>query len=140
MAPETEVATGRRHFLSSWWGLLKLVAGVILCYPLLRFVRFNVPPKPRFIKVEKKLLVGDVHLDPEFALFVTENEAWAISRTCTHLGCRLNFSQKDKQLICPCHQSKFSTKGKRLDGPAQRDLSVFKVEALGEGKGYMVTV
>ncbi len=140
MSPESECSVGRRHFLSSWWNWLKLAAGLLLCYPLLRFVRFNVPKKPRFIKVEKKLLIGDVHLDPEFALFVTAEKAWAISRTCTHLGCRLNFSEKDKQLICPCHQSKFSPQGKRLDGPAQRDLPLFKVEALGEGKGYMVTV
>jgi Rieske Fe-S protein len=140
MVPEVDDSVGRRQFLSSWWSWLKLVAGLVLCYPLLRFVRFNVPPKPRFIKVEKKILVGDVHLDPEFALFVSDKGAWAISRTCTHLGCRLNYSEKDKLLICPCHQSKFSTQGKRLDGPAQRDLPVFKVEALGEGKGYMVTV
>jgi cytochrome b6-f complex iron-sulfur subunit len=140
MVPETKDFVERRHFLSSWWGWLKLVTGIVLCYPFLSFVRFNVPKKPRFIKVEKKLLVGDVHLDPEFALFVMEKGAWAISRTCTHLGCRLNYSEKDKQLICPCHQSKFSPQGKRLDGPAQKDLPVFKVEALSEGKGYMVTV
>lgn len=140
MSRKSEGAVGRRRFLSTWWDWLKLAAAAILCYPVLRFVRFNVPKKPRFIKVEKKLLVGDVHLDPEFALFVTAKGARAISRTCTHLGCRLNFSEQDKQLICPCHQSKFSTQGKRLAGPAQRDLPVFKVEALGEGKGYMVTV
>jgi cytochrome b6-f complex iron-sulfur subunit len=140
MVHNTEGPGERRHFLSSGWSLLKLLTGLILCYPVLRFVRFNVPKKPRFIKVEKKLLVGDVHLDPEFALFVAEKEAWAISRTCTHLGCRLSFSEKDKQLICPCHQSKFSPHGKRIAGPAQKDLPIFKVEALGEGKGYIVTV
>ncbi|MEN8257653.1 MAG: Rieske 2Fe-2S domain-containing protein [Thermodesulfobacteriota bacterium] len=140
MGRKAEGPGERRHFLSSGWSWLKLFAGFILCYPALRFVRFNVPAKPRFIKVEKKLLIGDVHLDPEFALFVAEKEAWAISRTCTHLGCRLNFSEKDKQLICPCHQSKFSPHGKRLAGPAQKDLAQFKVEALGEGKGYIVTV
>ncbi len=140
MARKVEGSEGRRHFLTSWWNLLKLAAGLVLCYPLLSFVRFNVPKKQRFIKVEKRLLAGDVHLDPEFALFVSEKQAWAISRTCTHLGCRLNFSEKDKQMICPCHQSKFSPPVKRLDGPATKDLPVFKVEALGEGKGYMVTV
>ncbi|MDR9502077.1 MAG: ubiquinol-cytochrome c reductase iron-sulfur subunit [Desulfurivibrionaceae bacterium] len=140
MTPETGDPAGRRRFLTSWWGWLKLAAGVLLCYPLWRFVRFHVPPKPRFIKVEKRLLAGDVHLDPEFALFVTAEKAWAVSRTCTHLGCRLNFSQEEKQFICPCHQSRFSPQGKRLDGPAQKDLPVFKVEPLGEGKGYMVTV
>lgn len=140
MVREIEGDGGRRNFLASGWSWLKVLSAGALCYPLLRFVHFNVPKKPRFVKVEKKLLVGDVHLDPEFALFVTEKEAWAISRTCTHLGCRLNFSEKDKQLICPCHQSKFSRHGKRLAGPAQKDLPVFKVEALGQGKGYMVTV
>ena len=140
MAPKDVELGERRHFLSSGWNWLKLVAGVLFCYPIIRFVRFNVPPKPRFIKVEKKLLVGDVHLDQEFALFVTEKDTWAISRTCTHLGCRLNFSEEDKQLICPCHQSKFTPHGKRLAGPAQKDLPTYKVEPLGEGKGYIVTI
>lgn len=130
----------RRQFFSSGWGWLKVLVGLILAYPLFRFVRFTVPKKPRFIKVEKRLLVGDVHLDPEFALFVGKDQVWAISRTCTHLGCRLNYSQEEGQMICPCHQSRFSPHGKRLAGPAQKDLPVYKVDPLGEGKGYMVTV
>lgn len=140
MAPKVEDQLARRSFFVSGWSWLKIGAGLVLSVPIFKFIHFNVPKKPRFIKVEKRLLVGDVHLDPEFALFVTASKVWAVSRTCTHLGCRLSYSQQDKQLICPCHQSKFSPQGKRLAGPAQKDLPIFKVEALGEGKGYIVTV
>lgn len=140
MTPEQGHNRPRRHFFSSGWNWLKLVIGLVVAYPLLRFVRFNVPRKPRHIKVEKKILVGDVHLDADFALFVGEHEVWAISRTCTHLGCRLNYSEEEGQMICPCHQSRFSRHGHRLAGPAQKDLPLYKVEALGQEKGYMVTI
>jgi Rieske Fe-S protein len=101
-----------------------------------------VPKKPRLVKVEKQLKVGDVYLDQEFVLFHDASDTWAVSRTCTHLGCRLNFSEKDHLLICPCHQSMFTTRGERVAGPAKRNLPLFAVERIseGNGKGYIVSL
>ncbi len=129
---------GRRAYLLSGWGLIKFGALLSFLYPVFRFVKFYIPPKPRFVRVEKKLLVGDVHLDPDFILFVGENKVWAVSRKCTHLGCRLNFSEEAAQLICPCHHSKFTTAGIRVAGPAKDNLTQYPVESLAEKKGFMV--
>ncbi len=134
-------AKDRRKFFMRGWDLLKLVAGLTLLYPLLQFIRFHVPKAPRYVKVEKTLLAGEVHLDPDFVLFVGQEKVWAVSRICTHLGCRLHFSQEENLLICPCHQSKFTPQGKRIAGPAQKDLAPYGVEALGDdGKGYVVVI
>lgn len=129
---------GRRAYLLSFWGLIKFGALLSFFYPVFRFVKFYIPPKPRFVRVEKKLLVGDVHLDPDFILFVGKNKAWAVSRKCTHLGCRLNFSEEAGHLICPCHHSKFTTAGIRVAGPAKDNLVQYPVESLAEKKGFMV--
>lgn len=128
----------RRTFLLSGWGFVKLGALLSFLYPVFTFIKFYIPPKPRFVRVEKKLLVGDVHLDPDFILFVGENKAWAVSRKCTHLGCRLNFSEETKHLLCPCHHSQFTTDGVRVAGPAKENLSQYPVEPLAENKGFMV--
>ena len=48
-----------------------------------------------------------------------------LSSRCTHLGCTVN---------CPCHDAKFSSEGKVLDGPPPRPLDQytdFKVDADG---------
>lgn len=142
MNEEAGMAESRRGVLRDGWNWIRLAAVAALCYPLFRFLAFNVPKKPRLVKVEKLMKPGDVYLDQEFALFLDEKEAWAVSRTCTHLGCRLNYSEKEHQLICPCHQSKFTPKGERLDGPAKRNLPLFRVEKLSDPKktGYIVSL
>ncbi len=132
--------TARRSFFLSSWGFIKIGAVLAFFYPVFRFVKFYIPPKPRFVRVEKRLLVGDVHLDPDFVLFVGKNGSWAVSRKCTHLGCRLNFSEETKHLICPCHHSKFTTDGVRIAGPAKDNLATYPVEPLAENKGFMVTL
>lgn len=45
---------------------------------------------------------------------------------CTHNGCELNVG--GGIYSCPCHGSEFSTRGKVLEGPADRDLKTFKTE------------
>ncbi|RJX26900.1 MAG: ubiquinol-cytochrome c reductase iron-sulfur subunit [Desulfurivibrio sp.] len=136
------MAEERRMFLQNSWVWVRLAAVAALCYPLLRFVKFKVPKKPQLVKVEKLMKVGDVHLDQEFVLFRDESGIWAVSRICTHLGCRLNFSEQEHLLICPCHQSRFTTRGVRISGPAERNLPQFAVEKMsGENaKGYIVSL
>ena len=131
---------GRRSFLGRSWGWLKVMAALIFAYPLLRFVRFHVPKAPRYVKVMKKILPGEVHVDSDFILFVQPEKVWAVSRICTHLGCRLHFNQEKEMLICPCHQSQFTPAGKRTAGPARKNLAIYGVEPLGDGKGYVVKI
>ena len=141
---KSDTSGERRNFLRdmmSWTGAFISTA---LLYPLFRFAGFTVKPKPRHIKVAAPLPVSGFHAERDFILFVREEQTWAVSRTCTHLGCRINFLE-DKQLIeCPCHQSRFTAQGKRLRGPAERDLPVYEVavqkDADGSISGYVVTM
>jgi len=47
---------------------------------------------------------------------------YALSSTCTHLGCTLNYDVVAERFRCPCHGSVFDRSGKRLSGPATKDL------------------
>jgi Rieske Fe-S protein len=111
-------------------------------YPVFRFLGFHLPAKPVKIKIYKTLRPDGFFIQKEFILFNHPEKPWAVSRTCTHLGCRLNLNEIDKLLVCPCHQSKFDLQGQRTDGPAKKNLPVFKVEQFSgkEGEGFIVTM
>ncbi|WP_028582967.1 QcrA and Rieske domain-containing protein [Desulfogranum mediterraneum] len=115
-----------RRLLNWSGGLLVLLLG----YPLFRYSRFRVKAKPRYVTVAAPLPLSGYHSEQDFILFAGQKGegALAVSRTCTHLGCKIQYLEDKKYIECPCHQSRFSTRGKRLTGPAQRDLPTYGVE------------
>jgi len=123
----------RRRFL--------LIFGLsALCYPILRFLGFKVPTEPRLVEIKATLSPGVFFLGPDFILFEGEQGPWAVSRKCTHLGCKINYLANEGFLECPCHQSRFTPQGEVIQGPAKRPLSPFKVEKLDNSGGYIVTI
>ena len=60
------------------------------------------------------------------------------SARCPHLGCRLEFNSKKKRFQCPCHGSIFSTQGRRLQGPAQKDMTDLDFRLDKKEGGYKV--
>ncbi len=115
-------------------------ATVAALYPILRFLGFSIPRKPRIIEVSAPLPLAGFHLGPDYILFDNGKQAWALSRRCTHLGCTINFREKEKYLECPCHQSRFSPEGKVLHGPAEKPLPRYQVEKLKDDGGYIITI
>lgn len=134
MAPSSKPirSSSKRKFLL-------FLASFAILVPIIRFLGFTVPKKPKIVEVTKPLQDGEFFVAPEFILFEQDNKSWAVSRRCTHLGCTVNFHEKKKIIECPCHQSRFAATGEVLRGPAKRDLSRFEVEKL-EGEGYLVTI
>ncbi|OUL33424.1 UDP-galactopyranose mutase [Nostoc sp. T09] len=85
----------------------------------------NVPfwVKRNSVVVDEKIeYFGAV--DEVFAAQIGSQEA--ISLTCTHQGCTVKKTD-DGKFHCPCHGAVFAADGKVLKGPAQGDLTKFKV-------------
>jgi len=53
---------------------------------------------------------------------------YALSTTCTHLGCTPNWLDSEKKFKCPCHGSGFKMSGVNFEGPAPRPLERWSVK------------
>ncbi len=134
----------RRHLLIRVTQGVLAVTALALLRPLFRFTGFTVKRKPRHIVVHKTLPARNVYTEHDFILFILATGPLAVSRICTHLGCRVNYRKELGLIECPCHQSRFTRRGKRVAGPAKRNLPTYPVKIIkdnnGKATGYMVTL
>ncbi|WP_028579792.1 ubiquinol-cytochrome c reductase iron-sulfur subunit [Desulfogranum japonicum] len=135
-------AKSRRALLKRLFGWSVSGALLALLYPFFRFTRYQPKPKPRYVTVPGPLPLSGYRQEKDFILFANQKGTHAVSRTCTHLGCRVNYLEDKEYIECPCHQSRFSQSGERLAGPAERNLPIYKVEVQnndnGKAQAYVV--
>jgi cytochrome b6-f complex iron-sulfur subunit len=62
---------------------------------------------------------------------------YALSTTCTHLGCTPNWLEREQKFKCPCHGSGFYITGINFEGPAPRPLERW---AIGIGEDGQIVV
>lgn len=120
--------------------VLTLLGSLPLLYPICRLAAFHVPKKPVLVNISKPVPTGGHYVASDFVLFDRDNTAWALSRKCTHLGCKLTYHEDRDIFECPCHQSQFhATTGAVLHGPATEPLVFFPVEKRDSEPCYVVT-
>ncbi len=56
----------------------------------------------------------------------------ALSRTCTHLGCLVEYHHAQQRLVCPCHAGNFDLEGNVLSGPPPKSLTAIPFRIEGE--------
>jgi len=61
---------------------------------------------------------------------VTGDDILALSATCAHLGCNVNYDEQTGGFKCPCHSGAYDSTGKNISGPPPRprDRLVAKIE------------
>jgi len=132
----------RRFFLFTWIGigwftLTATLVGMVL--GTLRFLFPNVLSEP-----PSSFKAGDANSFEEGKVEdkFKDRGAWvilgrddnnrriiyALSTTCTHLGCTPNWLDAEKKFKCPCHGSGFKISGVNFEGPAPRPLERYSVK------------
>jgi len=70
--------------------------------------------------------------DANLVLFRDDEGFYAISTTCTHLGCIVSYAKQG--FACPCHGSRFDSRGRVVGGPAPRPLPWLEVGRAADGQ------
>jgi cytochrome b6-f complex iron-sulfur subunit len=142
-------STGRRSalltLLSSFAIAWTAFTGTMLVW-LLGTVRFLFPnvlsEPPSRVKVGFKTeyedgKVVDRYKDQNFWIVRYQGIIYALSTTCTHLGCTPNWLESAQKFKCPCHGSGFYITGVNFEGPAPRPLERW---GLSEGEDGQLVV
>ena len=138
---------GRRFFLAalvgSWIavGWTTMVASLGLMFlGTLRFLFPNVlsePPsriKVGFPDDYEEGKVVDRFKDKHAWIVRHDGVIYALSTTCTHLGCTPNWLEREQKFKCPCHGSGFYITGINFEGPAPRPLERWAVAVGDDGQ------
>jgi cytochrome b6-f complex iron-sulfur subunit len=75
--------------------------------------------------------VVDKFKDKNMWIVRNEGKIYALSTTCTHLGCTPNWLESAAKFKCPCHGSGFYISGINFEGPAPRPLERWSL-AIGD--------
>jgi len=147
--PAAKKGTGddRRGFLNlilgSWfafaWTTMTAALGM-WTLGTLRFLFPNVlaePPsrvKVGFPEAFEEGKVTDKFKDQNIWVVRHDGTIYALSTTCTHLGCTPNWLESAQKFKCPCHGSGFYISGINFEGPAPRPLERWAVAVGDDGQ------
>ncbi|MDJ0508009.1 MAG: FAD-dependent oxidoreductase [Crocosphaera sp.] len=67
-----------------------------------------------------------------------ESDQKVIGLRCTHQGCTVQ-KQENGTFLCPCHGSLYNDKGRVLKGPAQQNLSLYKIVAKDNNSANLIS-
>lgn len=117
----------RREALGKITGAALSVAALGTVFTTIRYMRPNVlfePPTRFKIGRPEDISIGTLLVLPEQKLYLahTAEGFFAMSATCTHLGCMTTFQAAAGNVFCPCHGSRFDRTGRVIGGPAPKPL------------------
>ena len=131
----------RRKFVTICLGTGLFASLGSFFYPI---VRYLIPPKLPDLGSDAVLAARISELKPNSAktfrfgtrpgllIESAPGEYRAMSATCTHLGCTVQFRPDMKQVWCACHNGLYDLNGHNVSGPPPRPLEQFEVQVRGD--------
>lgn len=131
----------RRRFIQVLLGTGLITSIASFIYPVMRYL---VPPKTPDLGADAVLAAKVGELKPNSAktfrfgsrpgllILSSAGEYRAMSATCTHLGCTVQFRPELKEVWCACHNGLYDLSGRNVSGPPPRPLEQFEVQVRGD--------
>jgi cytochrome b6-f complex iron-sulfur subunit len=141
--PAAKKGKDRRFFLFTWFGIAWTTFTLAMLGMLLGTLRFlfpNVlsePPSKFKVGDPRQFEEGKVDIrfkDQNTWIVRYDGIIYALSTTCTHLGCTPNWLEREGKFKCPCHGSGFKITGVNFEGPAPRPLERWAVSIADDGQ------
>jgi Rieske Fe-S protein len=137
-----EPGESRRRWLT-WLLSTSLGATIVAClYPVLRFI---VPPEtsePSLSEVELDVKASEILPNsgrivpfagkPVLLFRTAAGELSALTATCTHLNCTVQYRAERTDIWCACHNGVYDTNGINISGPPPRPLTRLDVNVRGD--------
>ncbi len=130
----------RRKFLKIILAFVGSVTSASFAYSLLKFL-IAIPARAVDSKKivihksevpyggAKNIIYGDT---PVIIINRPEKGFIAFSRTCTHLGCLIEFNKSNQKIICPCHAGTYDLDGAVESGPPPKPLTAVPLKIEGD--------
>jgi cytochrome b6-f complex iron-sulfur subunit len=134
-------ATTRRRLVELLLGGGLLASLVSFAYPVLRYL---VPPPVADLGGDEVIAakVGELKPNsgmifrfgsrPGLLILTSDGQYHAISATCTHLGCTVQYRGDLHEIWCACHNGLYDLNGRNISGPPPRPLQVYQVHVRGD--------
>ena len=139
--PASGAEPGRRRFIGGLLGGGLFASAVSFLYPVLRYI---VPPTVVDLGGDEVVAAKLGELKPNSSkifrfgnrpgllLLTADGEYRAMSATCTHLSCTVQYRNDLHQVWCACHNGMYDLGGRNVAGPPPRPLESFQVHVRGD--------
>jgi Rieske Fe-S protein len=139
--PQLEPQVSRRKLISVLLGGGLLASLATFLYPI---VRYLVPPPVADLGTDEVVgaKVADLKSNaatifrfgsrPGLLIMNADGTYRALSATCTHLGCTVQYRPDLREIWCACHNGFYDINGRNISGPPPRALEVFDVHLRGD--------
>jgi len=130
------MGVSRRKFINTLFGVGSIGSIFAFLYPVLSYL---VPPKVAAVNVNS-VKEGKATLFPlnsykivkfgriPVILIKTKDDKFhALTATCTHLQCIVQFKKDTQQIWCACHNGLYDIHGRNISGPPPRPLTEMNV-------------
>lgn len=87
--------------------------------------------EPKVFSFTRSQINGWERTSQSYGVYVvrrSETEVKVFSNVCTHLSCRVTWSEEEEAYICPCHDASFSKVGEVIHGPPPRPLDEYQTK------------
>lgn len=137
--PRPEPARRRMIEILLGGGLFASFAAFI--YPVLRYL---IPPPVAELGGDQVIAgkIGELKLNsakifrfgsrPGLLIRNSDGSYRALSATCTHLGCIVQYRGDLQEIWCACHNGLYDLNGRNVSGPPPKPLEVYEVHLRGD--------
>jgi cytochrome b6-f complex iron-sulfur subunit len=131
----------RRRFAEILLGAGFVATAIAFVYPVLRYL---IPPKQSDLGSDSVIAGHAGELKPNsgkifrfgsrpgLLIRTASGDYRAMSATCTHLSCTVQYRSDLHEVWCACHNGLYDLNGRNISGPPPRPLELFDVQVRGD--------
>lgn len=135
------MAVTRRKFINTLFGVGTVGSLFSFFYPV---VSYLIPPKVAAINVNSikagkastfpfnSAKIVKFGREPVILIKDKDNKFHALTATCTHLQCIVQYKKDSGQIWCACHNGLYDIRGRNVSGPPPAPLTEMNVTLLND--------